>query len=103
VNEREPSASDALTAPASRVEGGASVRRPWSVVLLTAAEPGRRHRRTIDAVLLSVGALLAGLASVVAASAPETDEEVAQALTTVLGWAGALWRTAFSARSFSPR
>ena len=63
--------------------------------MLTAAEPGRRHRRTIDAVLLSLGALLTGLASVVAASAPETDEDVAQALTTVLGWAGALWRTAF--------
>jgi uncharacterized membrane protein YbhN (UPF0104 family)/tRNA A-37 threonylcarbamoyl transferase component Bud32 len=32
---------------------------------------------------------------VIARSAPETDEDVALALTTVLGWAGALWRTAF--------
>jgi glycosyltransferase 2 family protein len=66
-----------------------------SLALLTAAEPGRRNRRTIDAVLLAAGALFAGLAGVVAASAPETDENVAQALTTVLGWAGALWRAAF--------
>ncbi len=63
--------------------------------MLTAAEPGRRNRRTIDVVLLAAGALFTGLAGVVAASAPDTDEDVAEALTTVLGWAGPLWRAAF--------
>lgn len=66
-------------------------------MLLTAAEPGRRHRRTIDAVGLIVGALLTGLAAVVAAAAASVDEETAQALVTVLGWAETLWRVAFVA------
>ena len=66
-------------------------------MLLTAAEPGRRHRRTIDAAGLIVGALLVGLAAVVAASAASVDEETAQALVTVLGWAETLWRVAFVA------
>ena len=63
--------------------------------MLTAAEPGRRNRRPIDVVLLAASALITGLAGVVAASAPDTDEDVAQALTTVLGWAEQLWRAAF--------
>jgi uncharacterized membrane protein YbhN (UPF0104 family)/tRNA A-37 threonylcarbamoyl transferase component Bud32 len=71
--------------------------RAWSPVLLTAAESGRRNRRTIDAVLLAVGALVIGLAGVVAAKAAAPDEDVAGALKVVLGWAGPLWRTAFVA------
>jgi uncharacterized membrane protein YbhN (UPF0104 family)/tRNA A-37 threonylcarbamoyl transferase component Bud32 len=63
--------------------------------LLTATEPGRRNRRTIDSAFLVVGAIVIGLSAVIASSAPEHDEDVAQALTTVLGWAGALWRIAF--------
>ena len=65
--------------------------------MLTAAEAGRRNRRTIDAVLLGVGAVLTGLAGVVAAQAVESDEDIAAALTVVLGWAGPLWRTVFLA------
>jgi glycosyltransferase 2 family protein len=69
--------------------------RQWSLVLLSADEPGRRNRRTIDGLLLAAGAILAGAAAVIASSAPDQDEDVAQALVTVLGWAGALWRTVF--------
>jgi len=36
-----------------------------------------------------------GLSAVIASAAPGQDREVEQALMTVLGWAGALWRTAF--------
>ena len=96
MNEGERNAGDVLEgAGPSRTERASSARRSWGIVLLTAAEPGRRNRRTIDAVVLAVGAPLCGLAGVVAHSAPETDKAVAEGLTTVLGWAGALWRAAF--------
>src|SRR5262249_25668475 len=36
-----------------------------------------------------------GLSAVIASSATRQDEDVAQALKTVLGWATALWQTAF--------
>jgi glycosyltransferase 2 family protein len=62
--------------------------------MLTAAEPGRRNRRTIDGVLVAIAAVLAGLAGVVARSAPAVDEETGQAVATVLGWAPGLWRAA---------
>jgi uncharacterized membrane protein YbhN (UPF0104 family)/tRNA A-37 threonylcarbamoyl transferase component Bud32 len=62
--------------------------------LLAEAEPGRRNRRTIDAVLLALGAFVLGLAAVIAKSSPSEDKSVGQALVTVLGWAPALWRTA---------
>ena len=42
-----------------------------------------------------VAAVVIGLSAVIAASAPGQDRDVAEALTTVFGWAGALWRTAF--------
>lgn len=63
--------------------------------LLTKTELGRRNRRTIDSVFLGAAALLVGLSAVIASSAPGHDEEVARALTTVLGWASALWQTMF--------
>src|SRR5512133_1840043 len=67
----------------------------WNVALLTPTEPGRRNRRPVDALFLVVGAIVAGLTAVVASSAPATDANIAQALMTVLGWAGGLWRTVF--------
>jgi glycosyltransferase 2 family protein len=73
----------------------APTERSWNVALLTATEPGRRNRRTIDSVFLAWAAIVIGLSAAVASSAPEHDKDVAQALTTVFGWAGALWRTAF--------
>jgi uncharacterized membrane protein YbhN (UPF0104 family)/tRNA A-37 threonylcarbamoyl transferase component Bud32 len=63
--------------------------------LLTVTEVGRRNRRTIDSVFLVWAAIVIGLSAVIASSAPEHDNDVAEALTTLLGWAGALWRTAF--------
>jgi glycosyltransferase 2 family protein len=68
---------------------------PWNLQLLTAAEAGRRNRRTIDAAFLVAAAILAAGAAVVASSAPDQDRDVAEALVTVLGWAGPLWRVTF--------
>jgi glycosyltransferase 2 family protein len=81
----------------SRAEQAFAAARSLNISLLTPVEPGRRNRRMIDAVLLAVGALLVGLASELAASAPGTDQDVGDALTTVLGWAEAVWRTVFLA------
>ena len=98
MNEAQRERGDVLTAATPNQEKRALAGgRAWSPVLLTAAEAGRRNRRTIDAVLLAVGALVTGLAGVVAAKATESDEDVAAALKVVLGWAGPLWRTAFVA------
>ena len=71
--------------------------RSWHVGVLAQTEPGRRNRRTIDSVLLFWAAVVLGLSAAVAASAPAQDRAVAEALTTVFGWAGALWRAAFFA------
>jgi uncharacterized membrane protein YbhN (UPF0104 family)/tRNA A-37 threonylcarbamoyl transferase component Bud32 len=70
-------------------------KRSWSVQLLTETEPGRRNRRTIDSVALAAAAVVLGLSAVIASQAPEHDNAVADALATVLGWAGGLWRTLF--------
>jgi uncharacterized membrane protein YbhN (UPF0104 family)/tRNA A-37 threonylcarbamoyl transferase component Bud32 len=69
--------------------------RSWNLALLTASEPGRRNRRTIDSLFLVWAAIVLGLSAAIASSAPQHDEQVAQALTTLLGWAGAVWRSAF--------
>jgi len=83
------------TAGTSRDEAAASAERSWRVALLAETEPGRRNRRTIDSAFLLLAAIVIGLSAVIASSAPGQDRDVAQALTTVFGWAGALWRTAF--------
>ena len=85
-----------MTAPATdRDEHAVSADRSWQPELLTAAEPGRRNRRTIDGVVLAAGAIVTGLAAVIASAAPVQDEDVAQALITVLGWAEVFWRFVF--------
>jgi glycosyltransferase 2 family protein len=68
--------------------------RSWNLDLLSAAEPGRRNRRTIDGVLLAIGALVVGLTAVIADTAPTRDEDVAHAFVTVFGWARAPWEVA---------
>jgi uncharacterized membrane protein YbhN (UPF0104 family)/tRNA A-37 threonylcarbamoyl transferase component Bud32 len=83
------------TAGTRRDEPAGSAGRSWRVVLLTETEPGRRNRRTIDSVFLFWAAIVIGLSAVIASSAPRQDRDVAEALTTVFGWADALWRTAF--------
>jgi glycosyltransferase 2 family protein len=45
-------------------------------------------------VALLAAAIVIGLTAVIASSAPAADANVAQALTTLLGWADALWRAA---------
>jgi uncharacterized membrane protein YbhN (UPF0104 family)/tRNA A-37 threonylcarbamoyl transferase component Bud32 len=62
--------------------------------LLTAAHARARNRRATDAVLLACAVLVGVLASVVAASVPDTDAAIGDALGTLLGWAGPLWRSA---------
>jgi tRNA A-37 threonylcarbamoyl transferase component Bud32 len=65
--------------------------------LLTKTEPGRRNRRPIDAALLAAGSVVLALSAVIAKSAADNDKAVADALATVFGWAGPLWRTLFVA------
>jgi glycosyltransferase 2 family protein len=67
----------------------------WAVRLLTATEPGRRNRRTVDSVVLAVAAVVLGLSASIAASAHEQDESVAGALVTVFGWAAGFWQAVF--------
>jgi uncharacterized membrane protein YbhN (UPF0104 family)/tRNA A-37 threonylcarbamoyl transferase component Bud32 len=76
-------------------EPAVAAKRSWNLALLTPAEPGRRNRRTIDGALAAAAAVIAGLAAVVAKSAPEVDEKIAQALITVFGWAPYFWRIVF--------
>jgi uncharacterized membrane protein YbhN (UPF0104 family)/tRNA A-37 threonylcarbamoyl transferase component Bud32 len=64
--------------------------------LLAETEPGRRNRRPIDAAFLLLAAIVIVLTAVVASSAGRSDEDVAQALQSVLGWADSLWRLAFA-------
>jgi glycosyltransferase 2 family protein len=72
-----------------------SADRQRGVELLAAHEPGRKNRRTIDAVFLLLAAIVIVLTAVVASSAERQDEDLAQALQTVLTWADSLWRFAF--------
>ncbi len=65
--------------------------------MLTATEPGRRNRRTVDGVFLLAAAIVIGLTAVVASSTPDVDADVARALTTLFGWANGIWRVAFVA------
>ena len=69
--------------------------RSWDVSLLASTESARRNRRTIDAVALFGAAIVLGLTAAAAASAEEHDQNVADALQTVLAWADSLWRIAF--------
>jgi hypothetical protein len=90
---REP-VGDALPHDRPGRVAAADADAPTGFALLTAAEPGRRNRRTIDAIVLAWVAVLIGLAATLAASAEAADEDVGQALTTVLGWAESFWRLA---------
>ena len=71
--------------------------RAWDPALLIDTEPGRRNRRTVDAVFLLLAAIAIGLTAVVASSTPGVDRNVAGALKTLFGWADPLWRAAFVA------
>ena len=81
----------------TRGQQGPQAERSWHLAFLTKTELGRRNRRPVDSVVLIVGAGVAGLSAVIVSSAPKQDRDVANALMTILGWAGGLWRTAFVA------
>jgi glycosyltransferase 2 family protein len=78
------------------VSGARSAERPWDLALLNPARPGR-NRRAFDVALLAAAVLAGALAAVVAMSVPDTDAAVGDALATLLGWAGPLWRSALIA------
>ena len=84
-----------MTAARASGDEDAVPSRSWSLSLLAETEPGRRNRRLIDAASLLLAAIVIGLTAVVASSAKRRDEDVAQALQTVLAWADSLWRLAF--------
>src|ERR1700758_5255777 len=69
--------------------------RSWSIAILTVSEPGRRNRRTVDSIVLVWAAIVIGLSAAIGSSAQGRDADVADALVTLLGWAGAIWRLAF--------
>ncbi len=83
------------TARLTNAEHAGASGRSSAFALLTATEPGRRNRRTIDSVFLAIAAVVLGLSAVIASSAPRDDEDVAEALNTILGWADPFWRGAF--------
>jgi len=83
------------TARLTNAEHADASGRSSAFALLTATEPGRRNRRTIDSVFLALATLALGLSAAIASSAPEEDESVADALTTIFGWAGPLWPCLF--------
>src|SRR5262245_16938549 len=76
-------ARDASTAPSS------------GIALLMPAAQAPRNRRPIDIALVVAAAVVAGLAAVVARSAPKVDDTVANGLDAVLGWAPYFWRLVF--------
>jgi uncharacterized membrane protein YbhN (UPF0104 family)/tRNA A-37 threonylcarbamoyl transferase component Bud32 len=85
------------TAGLTRAEQADSADRSWGIDLLTTTEPGRRNRRTIDSVFLALAAVVIGLSAAIASSAPPEDEDVAEALATILGWADPFWQAVFIA------
>ncbi|HEY2985791.1 MAG TPA: hypothetical protein VGJ38_16665, partial [Jatrophihabitantaceae bacterium] len=81
--------------PASRNAREASAERSWDVALLVAAAQAPRNRRPIEVAFVATAAIVAGLAAVVARSAPEVDDDVGRALDAVLGWAPYFWRIVY--------
>jgi glycosyltransferase 2 family protein len=81
--------------PANRNAREASAERSWEVVLLVPPAHAPRNRRPIEVAFVATAAILAGLAAVVARSAPEVDDDVSRALDAVLGWAPYFWRLVY--------
>jgi uncharacterized membrane protein YbhN (UPF0104 family)/tRNA A-37 threonylcarbamoyl transferase component Bud32 len=72
-----------------------SVEATRSIRLFAPGERGRRNRRSLDAVFLVLASIACGLGGAAASQAPAQDARVARNVIAVLGWAEALWRTAF--------
>jgi uncharacterized membrane protein YbhN (UPF0104 family)/tRNA A-37 threonylcarbamoyl transferase component Bud32 len=80
---------------ADRAAGDASAELSWAIALLVPVARAPRNRRPSDVALVAVAAVVAGLAAVVAKSAPDVDNTVGEALDAVLGWAPYFWRLVF--------
>jgi len=80
---------------ASRTARDASAERSSEIALLVPATQAPTNRRPVDVALFAIAAVAAGLAAVVAKSAPEVDKTVGEALDDVLGWAPYFWRIVF--------
>jgi glycosyltransferase 2 family protein len=78
-----------------RTARDASAEPSSEIALLVPAARTPRNRRPSDVALVAVAAVVAGLTAVVAKSAPEIDNSVAEALDAILGWAPYLWRIVF--------
>jgi glycosyltransferase 2 family protein len=72
-----------------------SAESSWDIGLLVPAARAPRNRRPSDVALAAAAAVVAGLAAVVAKSAPEVDNSIGDALDAVLGWAPYFWRIVF--------
>ena len=83
-----------MARPASGRMSSRAANRSWNLALFTPAEAGRRNRRTSDATFLVLASLVTGFAAVVAHLAPDVDAELADALSSLLGWAPNLWKAA---------
>jgi len=80
---------------ADRAAGDASAELSWAIALLVPVARAPRNRRPSDVALVAVAAVVAGLAAVVAKSAPDVDNTIGEALDAVLGWAPYFWRLVF--------
>jgi hypothetical protein len=78
-----------------RTARDASANPSWEIALLVPPAQTPRNRRPSDVALVAVAAVIAGLAAVVAKSAPEVDTSVGEALDAVIGWATYFWRIVF--------
>jgi glycosyltransferase 2 family protein len=67
----------------------------WGIALLVPAAQAPRNRRPIEVAFVATAAIAAGLAAVVARSAPEVDGDVGRAFDAVLGWAPYFWRLVY--------
>jgi uncharacterized membrane protein YbhN (UPF0104 family)/tRNA A-37 threonylcarbamoyl transferase component Bud32 len=72
-----------------------SVEAKRTIRLFAPGERGRRNRRSLDAVFLALASISCGLVGAAASQAPAVDARVARNVIFALGWAEALWRTAF--------
>src|SRR5262245_6147475 len=80
---------------AGRRARDASAELSWEISLLVPVARAPRNRRPSDVALVLVATLVAGLAAVVAKTAPDVDQTVGEALDGVLGWAPYFWRLVF--------
>ncbi len=65
---------------------------PRRGLVLVPAEPGRRNRRTFDVFALAAAAFTTAWLAVVAAADLQAEQDLADAIGTILGWTTTGWR-----------